>query len=62
MQGAQIFYYFGVLGYVVMIENLQQRSRWRVFTTPSRYSMNSILMSNILPLDFLIFVHTIHSY
>jgi len=27
MRGAQIFYYFGVLGYVVMIENLQQRSR-----------------------------------
>ena len=35
MRGAQFFYYFGVLKYVVMIENLWQRSRLRVFTTPS---------------------------
>jgi hypothetical protein len=27
MRGASIFYHFGVLGYVVMIENWQQRSR-----------------------------------
>gem|GEM_PF-5071192 len=35
MRGAHIFYYFGVPGYVAMMENMQQRSRWRVFTTPS---------------------------
>ncbi len=28
MQGAQTFYYFGVLGYVAMIESLWQRSRY----------------------------------
>ncbi len=35
MRGAQIIDHSGVLGYVVMIDNFQQRSRWRVFTTPS---------------------------
>jgi len=27
IQGVEIFYYFGVLEYVAMIENLQQRRR-----------------------------------
>ena len=35
IRGAKIFYYFGVLEYVVIIENLKQRRRWRVFASSS---------------------------
>jgi len=39
MKGAQILYNFGALEYVMMIKNLLQQSRWRVFTTPSKIKM-----------------------
>ncbi len=36
MRGVRLFYHFGVLAYVIMIGKLKQRSRLRIFKTPSR--------------------------
>ena len=35
IRGTYIFYYFGVLEHFIMVENSQQRRRWRVFATLS---------------------------
>ena len=50
MRGVRYFYHFGVLEYVVMIEILQQRSKWRVFTTPSKINVPQSICPPLLVL------------
>lgn len=54
MQDANILYYFSLLRCIVMIEKLQQRSRWRVFTTPSLNNEGGfILITSLMMLTIL---------
>jgi hypothetical protein len=40
MRGVSFFYRLGVPRYVVMMEKAQQRSRWRIFTTPLAFCVD----------------------